>query len=174
MSKFPAGWYLIYTRPHQEKKVHAQLTEHDVESFLPLTKKLHIWHDRKKFIDEPLFPSYVFVQLKEVRNYHAGIEAEGFLYYVRIGKQMARVSSQIVDNIRLMASTGSEIEVSSAPIQPGQGLVIKQGPLTGLSCEMVQYNGRRRILVRVHLLQRNLLMSVPTEQVMLSVNQVSI
>jgi transcriptional antiterminator RfaH len=169
MSKFLKGWYLIYTRPHHEKKVHAQLVEQDVESFLPLTKKLHTWHDRKKFIDDPLFPSYVFVLLKEMKNYHAGIDADGALYYVRIGKELARVSSQTVDNIRIMVGKGSEIEVSSAPIQPGQSLVIKQGPFAGLSCEMVQYNGSRRILVRVHLLQRNLLMTVPTDQVMLSV-----
>jgi transcriptional antiterminator RfaH len=170
MNKFLSGWYLIYTRPHHEKKVYAQLLEQNVESFLPLTKMLRKWHDRKKYIDEPLFPSYVFVHLKDVQHYHVGMDADGSLNYVRIGKEMARVNNQIVEDIRLMVNKGRDLEVSSATIQPGQRLMITQGPLTGLSCEMVEYNGIQHLLVRVHLLQRNLLMTLPAEYIMMSKN----
>ena len=68
MNNFLKGWYLIYTRPRHEKKVFLQLTEMKVRSLLPTTKKLRTWHDRKKYIDEPLFPSYIFVYLEDKYN----------------------------------------------------------------------------------------------------------
>jgi transcriptional antiterminator RfaH len=59
MKNLFAGWYLLYTKPRHEKKVSAALTEASVNSYLPTAKKLRTWCDRKKYIDEPLFPSYV-------------------------------------------------------------------------------------------------------------------
>ena len=166
MKNFCAGWYLIYTKPRHEKKVHSRLAELNINSFLPLTKKLKAWHDRKKYVDEPLFPSYVFVYLNDMQGYYQGIDTEGALYYVRAGKEIARVNDTVVNNIKLLVDRGSDIEVSASYFKPGQELLIRKGPLTGLSCEMVQLNGSRKVLVRVHLLQRNLLMLLPSDHIM--------
>ena len=166
MKNFHAGWYLIYTKPRHEKKVHSKLTELKIESFLPLTKKLRNWHDRRKYIDEPLFPSYVFIYLNDMQKYYEGMDAEGSLYYVRTGKEIARINETIINNIRLVSSQGSEIEVSDRVFQPGRRLVINQGALTGLSCEMIQYNSKQKLLVRVDLLQRSILMTLPEDHLM--------
>ena len=91
------------------------------------------------------------------------MDADGFLYYVKNGKETARVSPLVIRNIELLVQDGSEIEVSSALFLPGQRLVISQGALTGLSCEVVQFNGKQKILVRVDLLQRNLLVTMPSD-----------
>jgi|SRR5882757_6163772 len=167
MEKFNAGWYLIYTRPQHEKKVWARLTEMSISSFLPTTKKLRAWHDRKKYIDMPLFPSYVFVFLKSMDDYYRGLETEGVLYYVRSGKVIAKVNESVVNNIRLLVEKGdNEIEVSTLNLRPGQELSICEGPLTGLSCEMIHLDGRQKVLVRVNLLQRNLLITLPQQYLM--------
>jgi transcriptional antiterminator RfaH len=166
MNLFRQGWYLIYTKPRHEKKVYALLTEINVNSFLPTRKVLRTWHDRKKYVDEPLFPSYLFVYLDDMRAYYSGMEVEGSLYYVRSGKEIAMVSDSIVNNIKLLVDKSKDIEVSSDHFRPGQQLLIREGPLTGLSCEMIQSNGRQKILVRVHLLQRNLLLTLPPDALM--------
>ncbi|HLZ88030.1 MAG TPA: UpxY family transcription antiterminator [Puia sp.] len=163
MKNFHAGWYLIYTKPRHEKKVHTRLTEMKINSFLPLTKKLRIWHDRKKIINEPLFPSYVFIYLDDLQAYYEGIDTDGSLYYVRTGKEIARVNDIVINNIRILVDKGSEIEVLTENIQPSQEFLIRQGPLTGLSCEIVQVSGSHKVLVRVHLLQRNLLVTLPSD-----------
>jgi len=54
-------WYALYTRPRFEKKVDLQLKELKIESYLPIRTVTKYWSDRKKRIDEPLFPSYIFV-----------------------------------------------------------------------------------------------------------------
>jgi transcription antitermination factor NusG len=166
MNSFVPGWYLIYTRPRYEKKVHNHLTESNLTSFLPTRKVLRSWHDRRKYIDEPLFPSYVFIYLPIFRNYFEGLEADGALHYVRTGRQISRVSETVVNNVKLLTQQSLDLEVSDVHFQSGRKLVISDGPLTGLACEVVQSEGRSRLLVRVDLLNRNILVTIPKESLM--------
>lgn len=166
MGHFSPGWYVIYTMPCHEKKVHFRLTELSIVGFLPTKKTLRTWHDRKKYVDEPLFPSYLFVFLKDLRNYYEGNAVEGVLSYVRIGKDLARVNESVINDIKLVTEKGSDIEVTKEQFLPGRKLVIGKGPLTGLSCEVVEVNKRELLLVRVNLLQRNVLLTLPRESLM--------
>lgn len=163
MKEFSDGWYLIYTKPRHEKKVAAELTDKKIASFLPMTKKLRTWSDRKKFIEEPLFPSYVFIYLRDLQDYYDGIDVEGFLYYVRMGKRIARVSDTVVKNIQLAVTQTHGLEVSDSHFEPGQKAVISEGPLTGLSCELIQVDRNKKLLIRVDLLKRNILLSVSAD-----------
>jgi transcription antitermination factor NusG len=160
MSKFNAGWYLIYTKPRQEKKVYTRLSELKVTSFLPTKRTLRTWHDRRKFVEEPLFPSYVFVYLNNMQSYYHGIDADGALHYVKTGKKMALVSDAVVNNIKLCTDRAEEIEVTDNTFVPGRKLVISHGALTGLACEVVQCNNKEKLLVRVDLLQRSILLTI--------------
>lgn len=116
----------------------------------------------KKLIIEPLFPSYVFVQILNHKDFLAAQDTEGVVNYVRFGKVPAYVSEKVVNNIRLLVHACEEIDVSSGSFDKGQQLLIQDGPLTGLSCEMVTYKGGSKALVRVDLLQRTLLVNVPS------------
>src|SRR5687767_2485872 len=112
MKGFNTGWYLIYTRPRHEKKVYGQLIERNIDSYLPLKKTLKTWHDRKKYVDEPLFPSYVFVQPGNDEDYYWCMQTDGYLYYVRSGKSVARISDALVKNLKLAINDENEIQVS--------------------------------------------------------------
>ena len=56
-------WFVIYTRSRFEKKIYQELLKINIESYLPLQKKLKQWSDRKKWVEEPLFRSYIFVKI---------------------------------------------------------------------------------------------------------------
>lgn len=156
----------MYTKPRHEKAVSRRLAELNIKGYLPITKVLRTWCDRKRFIEAPLFPSYVFVYLSSLLDYNNGHDIEGALHYVRFGKEVVRINDSIIQNIQLAADNGNEIEVSSDYFQPGQQLYIQRGPLTGLSGEIVRINGGQKILIRVNLLQRNLLLTMPAEDLL--------
>ena len=65
MSAFKTGWYVIYTKNRHERKVAEQLERVGVEYFLPCINAVRQWYDRKKIISVPLFPSYIFVKIKD-------------------------------------------------------------------------------------------------------------
>lgn len=137
------------------------LLNEDIETYLPTVRTLRQWKDRKKIIEVPLFPSYIFVFLQKLQHYYAGLNVEGALSYVKFGKHVARVDDKLVDDLRTMVGGGENVEVVHASFQPLQILVIKEGPLSGLSCEMVKYHGQKKILVRVSLLNRSILADLP-------------
>lgn len=162
-STFLSSWRVVYTKPKHEKKVADQLLELNIGSYLPLVKTLRTWHDRRKLVDFPLFPSYVFVYLENDENYFTSLTIEGLLYYVRAGKQIATVSNAVIDSIRFTVQNGKGIEVSAENLKPGKQLLIKAGAFTGHNCEVVEYAGRQKIIVRIELLQRNILLNMPVE-----------
>jgi transcriptional antiterminator RfaH len=166
MNNFIPGWYLLYTKPRHEKKVSSQLDELKIRCFLPTKRVLRTWHDRKKYIDEPLFPSYVFIYLEGIYGYYEGKDVEGVLYFVRSGKEIIRVNETVVNNIQLIANKTYDVEVSFANFESGRQLVIREGPLAGLSCEVIRLNNQKKILVRVQLLSRNLLVSLSPEHLL--------
>jgi transcription antitermination factor NusG len=166
MQIFKQGWCVIYTKPKHEKKVSNRLTEIGIPNLFPTSKVLRTWHDRKKQIDSPLFPSYIFLYLTDMEMYYAALNTEGSLYYVRSGKEVARVREDTITNVKLLAAHLQELEISYDRFQPGEQLVIKEGPLTGLNCEIVDCSKTKKILVRVNLLQRNILTYCPPDFLM--------
>lgn len=54
-------WYAIYTKSNFEKKVYLKLLEKSIEAYLPLHKRLKQWNDRKKWVEELLMRSHLFV-----------------------------------------------------------------------------------------------------------------
>src|SRR6201987_931828 len=83
MNPFNAGWYLIYTRPQQEKKVALQCSQFQIQHFLPTVKSVRQWHDRKKVVEAPLFPSYLFVYPKDRFEYYQVIDMDGSCHYIK-------------------------------------------------------------------------------------------
>lgn len=55
----------MYTKPRWEKKVHKFFDEKGLKNYCPLNKVRKKWSDRIKVVEEPLFKSYVFVQVSE-------------------------------------------------------------------------------------------------------------
>jgi transcriptional antiterminator RfaH len=143
--------------PRQEKKVSLQIAQRKVVHYLPLTKVIRKWNDRNKVIEEPLFPSYVFVYLQSMHDYYNVLDAEGALFYVKFGKQIATVSETVINNLKTVIGSGNSIEVTADYFQAGQQVMIEEGPFTGLTCEVVEHEREQKILVRVQLLNRNVL-----------------
>ena len=60
------SWFVLYTRSRCEKKVAGILSKKNYENYCPLNRQYKQWADRKKWIHEPLFPSYVFIKASEI------------------------------------------------------------------------------------------------------------
>ena len=71
------SWFAIQTWPRYEKKVSAELQRKDIDVFLPLFSAKHQWSDRTRVVHSPLFPSYVFVRLKEMETANRRISVLG-------------------------------------------------------------------------------------------------
>ena len=58
-------WFVVHTKPRFEKRVTEILTRKKVENYCPINKVPRQWSDRKKLVNEPLFPYFVFIKVTE-------------------------------------------------------------------------------------------------------------
>ena len=58
-------WYVVYTKPRNEKKVAERLQQIGITVYCPMVTMIKQWSDRRKKVQVPLFNSYVFVYLNE-------------------------------------------------------------------------------------------------------------
>lgn len=63
MSNTTKNWYALYTKAGYEKKVANLLSRRNIENFCPQNRLCR----RKKVVLEPLFNSYVFVQIENLK-----------------------------------------------------------------------------------------------------------
>lgn len=159
MVSFKQGWYLVYTRPNHERKVVNFLNTLKIKNLLPTRKIVKVRSDRKSYAEELLFPSYVFLFLTSLKDYYAGLKCDGALFYVKTGDQLSKVPQCTIDNI-IKLDNREDIEITDQHFEAGEQLLIIEGGLTGLSCEVVEHKMKKKLLVRIELLRRNLLVTM--------------
>jgi transcriptional antiterminator RfaH len=147
------NWYAVYTKPRAEKKLHTNLVDKNITSFLPLRKELKLWSDRKKWIEQPLLPSYIFVQVDASERFDV-LNTPGAVRYISFeGRPTAIPDNQIVSLQQLISANPKNIEVDYSFIKRGDRVEVTSGPLRGIAGEVVQLNGRFRILLRFESIQ---------------------
>lgn len=162
MNYFQRNWYLLYTRPNHERKITTFLQEIGMEHYLPMVKiEPKKFHQRKpSFV--PLFPSYVFIYLDNVRDYYTASNAPGVINFVKLGGQLAKVDPKVIQSIKLLLAQNIEINVITEFVA-GQEIIIKTGPFAGLSGEIIKHLGKQKVQIRIHAMQCSLLVSISLE-----------
>ena len=86
-------WYLLKTKPRQEKIALANLENQDYDSYCPYAKI------NNKIV--VLFPGYLFIYLDETSDNWGPIRStKGVLNFVRFGLSYAKISNKIIDFIK--------------------------------------------------------------------------
>lgn len=137
-------WYVLYTMPKSEKKVVDLLQRRGVKTFLPLYQKVVQWSDRKKKIMTPLFSCYVFAQLNRIElSMVYGVA--GFVRFVATDGIKDIVPESDIENIKRLLT--SNPEATNEEFIEGDEVLIKEGPLSGLTGRLVNKKGKRKLVV---------------------------
>ena len=154
-------WFAIYTRPRAEKKVAQQIETYNYEVYLPLKKELRQWKDRKKWVEVPLFNSYIFVKVNAKQYYEIPKLIKGFVKYVTIGGQKIAVRNQEIETIKqLLDYSNDNIDVLNQDLRLNQKIEVKIGQLKGLKGKLVEFRGKYKIAVRIDALGTDLLVEI--------------
>ena len=153
-------WYAVYTRPRAEKLVFQRLAEETIETFLPLQKTFRIWSDRKKLVEKPLLPSYIFVRTSK-KNFPRVYNINGVVKFVSFEGQPVSIPQKQIDNLRLLIDSDYEILVSSERFEPGDNVEVVSGNLSGLTGELIRIGSKNRVVVRIDRLDQNLILKIP-------------
>jgi transcription antitermination factor NusG len=139
-------WFAIWTRSRHEKLVRDQLgKKSDVDVFLPTIGKWSRWKDRKKKIDWPLFPGYVFARF--VADERVGIlKVDGVVQIISNNGMLSSIPDEEIDSIRTLVE--SELAYDPVPlIKEGDMVKVTSGPLKGVIGRLVTKKGAQARLV---------------------------
>ena len=144
------SWYAIWTRSRHEKLVRDQLAKKQVEVFLPTIGKWSHWKDRKKKIDWPLFPGYLFARF-EVDDRLKILKCEGVSQIISNNGTMSPVPEIEIESIRTLVE--SELAYDPVPlIKEGDMVKVTHGPLRGVVGRLVRKGAHSRLVLSVDLI----------------------
>jgi transcription antitermination factor NusG len=134
-------WYAVYTKPRWEKKVAALLEASGIEYYCPLNKVVKQWSDRKKVVLEPLFKSYVFVQVEENRKWEL-LTINGIVNYVHWLGKPAKIKDSEIETVRKFLNEFSCVEVVEATAVNSK-VKIKHGVLMDYHGVLLNVSGNK-------------------------------
>src|SRR5262245_7651292 len=102
-------WYALHVRTRFEKVVARNLTGKGFEECLPIYRRTINWSDRKKVIELPLFPGYVFCRFNP-QNRLPILTVPGVNAIVGIGKTLMPVEEREINAIRAVLASNSHFE----------------------------------------------------------------
>ena len=148
MSENNVNWYALYTKPRWEKKVAKNLEEAGYNCYCPLNKVTKQWSDRKKIVLEPIFKSYVFVEVEEKNKWDLK-KIGGVLNFVYWLGKPAVIRSEEIDTIRKFLNEFNDVSVEQyEQFKVNSKVRIKQGVLmnyNGLVIELAGSKAKVRI-----------------------------
>jgi transcription antitermination factor NusG len=156
-------WFVLYTKPKYEKKVYGQLLEKKIESFLPLQEVMKQWSDRKKKVEEPLFPGYVFIHSGEKERL-LSLNTVGVVRCLTFKGRLAVVNDFEIENIKKLLSYGKILEVHSL-LGIGARVKIIQGPLSGMIGLLTEVRGGKRFTISIEDLNSSISIEIPIEDI---------
>ena len=151
-----ASWYALHTRARHERLVAQRLRDQEITTFLPVTTEVHRWSDRRKSIEIPLFPCYVFVHMTLTPEDRFRVfQVNGILGLVGVRGHGTPIPDEQIDAVRALLA--QKIPWSFHPfLKAGQRVRIRGGALDGVEGIFQSRDRDQTLVISVDAVQRSL------------------
>jgi transcription antitermination factor NusG len=119
-------------------------------------REIHRWSDRKKMVELPLFPGYLFIhanmspQVRQVVSFVRGVAQ-----IVSMGGEPTPIPDDQIENVqRLLVNNVGCVEYPFLKI--GQRVRVRGGALDGIQGILIAHNGNRGIIISIDGIERSL------------------
>jgi transcription antitermination factor NusG len=139
-----------------ERLVAHQLNSQGIITFLPSIVEIHRWSDRRKKVELPLFPGYVFLRANLSPQLRRSVLfARGTAGFISMQGEPVAIPDEQIDSIQKLLS--SNVQVLSHPyLKVGQRVRIRGGSLDGIEGILVRCNGESGLVISIDGISRSL------------------
>lgn len=153
-------WYAVYCRSRFEKKAFELLTELGIETFLPLVKTLKQWSDRRKWVEVPLFRSYIFVHIIP-KEYLKVLNTDGIVRFITFEGKAVPIPPKQITAIRHFLNTEEDQNLSPDELTIGNVVEIQRGSLMGLKGNLVDIQGKKKVKIEIEAIGKSIFITIP-------------
>ncbi len=159
-------WYALYVQVNHEKEVVKRLEQKELDCFLPLMETWSKRKDRRKKIQLPMFPGYVFVHvlLDSYANLTI-VKTPGALSLLHNSEGPLSIPSYQVENLQTMIESVQPLQIHSY-LKEGDWVHVVRGPLTGCIGILNRMDPRKgRLIVSVDIIKKSVSVELDLEDV---------
>jgi transcriptional antiterminator RfaH len=140
------SWYVIYTKSRCEKAVADKLSLSGIEVFCPLLKRKKLWSDRWKWVEEPLFRSYCFVNVDE-KDRESVFSVQGVVRYVYHCGQPATIREKEMNLLKSWLLQYDHNSIEATNLNANDRIRIRSGALKDKEAEVLERKGNYALLL---------------------------
>ena len=154
------AWYAAQTRHRHERLAAYHLGMRGIVRYIPIISEIHVWSDRRKKVELPLFPGYVFVQIIATNQRRTEVlRVPGVLRLVGSEPGGTPIPDEQIDSVKTLVDR--DLRWTSHPfIKAGQRVRVRGGALDGVEGIFVKRNGSDSLVISVDAIQRSLSVSI--------------
>ena len=134
------------------------LEARNILSLLPLYTARHRWADRRKVLQLPLFPGYVFCECNTGQRF-AALQIPGVIDIVRCGSASAVIDPGEIQALKRLVASRWNAEPWPWLVA-GKAVEIVAGALAGLTGTVIAHKNGLRLVLSVTLLRRSVLVEI--------------
>ena len=153
------AWYLVHTRPRQEKVAQANLERQGYECYLPQMRIERIRRRKADIATEPMFPRYLFIRLDtgdQAKSWSPIRSTLGVSQLVYFGAQAAKVDEALVGLLRQR----EQAMPTEAMFTTGDAVIITEGPFVGIEAIYQTTDAERRAFILLEFLNKPVSMRI--------------
>jgi len=164
-------WIAVYTKSRHEQIVINELSKKDIESYCPMFKERRQWSDRKKWVQFPLFRSYVFARIHLKENIFV-LQTIGVNKIVKFQNKISIIPDQVINDIKNIVDGGYKIQQVDYFIK-GDEVSVVSGPLKGVNGIIQDLKGDRKLIMKVEAIRQAFSIEISPEKLKLKKKNVS-
>ncbi|RCV87323.1 transcription/translation regulatory transformer protein RfaH [Billgrantia montanilacus] len=157
-------WYVIQCKGGESFRAAEHLGNQGYDLFHPVLEVQKKRGGKLVWLDEPLFPHYIFIRLDRVAsNWRPIRSTRGVLRIVTFGDKPLPVEDALVETLR---EKGVEDQNATANVyfRAGEIVEITEGPFKDLQAVFASHKGEERAIVLLNLLNRQQQLVMPVAQ----------
>lgn len=146
-------WYVLKTRPRQEKAVRQLLSECGIENYLPTHLEVHEYvNQRKKTIEVPLISSVCFMRCLPDERFDIvnALKYKTTLLTDRFTNSSMIIPAKQMADFMLVVSMMRHSSLEQVPFMEGDKVVVREGEFKGVEGVVSKVNGHKQFVITLN------------------------
>jgi transcriptional antiterminator RfaH len=149
MNSMNPQWYVIHTKPSNEHRVEMNLSNQEIEVFLPLLEVFQDCHGKMVQKVKPLFTNYLFAKLDIDVHYYKVKWTRGINKILGVGNEPIPISEKVIQTIKAQMGENNFVKLDDG-LEKGNIIQFTSGPfkdLMGVFDKKMSDGSRVRVLL---------------------------
>lgn len=151
------SWYLIQSKPRQEKLAQENLERQNFQTYLPITTLRRRKRGKSYSEPGPMFPRYLFIYLSDESDDWRPIRSTvGVANLVKFGQSAARVPEKLIKELKGREDKEGVLILEEHHYSQGNRVLIAEGPFEGYEAIFQTKLANERVSLLLRVIEKNI------------------